>query len=99
MDRGLEFGSVFDLHNYGRRMITEGEDKRALKVFTQNAGRHPGVWPVNYGLARIYSALGEFDRTVEFLEKAAANVPAGDTRNGPAIAEFLEKARRGEDFN
>lgn len=99
MDEAVKYGSIFDLHNYGRQLISEGRPQRALEVFELNAEKHPGTWPVNYGLARGYAATGDFDRAVEFLEKAADNLPPGDTINGPAIAKALEAARQGKDFN
>ena len=69
--RALEHptAGVLDLHQYGRQLITRGEKEKGLKVLELNAARHPGVWPVNVGLARGYAAVG---RTQEALKAARA---------------------------
>ena len=56
----------------------------------------PGV---NYGLARGYSAVGNYPAALEALLKAQKQVPAGDTINPPAIEANIEKLRRGENIN
>jgi hypothetical protein len=99
MRRAVEFGTVFDLHNYGRQLIADGEPGRALDIFLRNARENPGEWPVNYGLARGYSALGRFDEAIRHLEQALLEIPPGDTFNAPAMAENLAALKRGEDIN
>jgi len=99
MDEALKVGSVTDLHQYGRQMIAAGNKQRALSVFKLNAERHPDVWPVNYGLARGYSANGDYPAALQALLKAQKQVPPGDTLNPPAIAANIEKLKQGKDIN
>lgn len=99
MDQALPLGTVAEIHQYGRRLIVAKQAERALAVFKLNAERFPNVWPVNYGLARGYSAVGNYSAALEALLKAQVQVPAGDTVNAAAIATNLEKLKRGENIN
>jgi tetratricopeptide (TPR) repeat protein len=79
---------VIDLHQYGRQLLTQGDKEKALKVFELNATRHPGVWPVNVGLARAYTAVG---RTQEALEAAkAALLQAPDDVNRRNLEKMIQ---------
>ncbi len=99
MQEALKFGNAGQIHQYGRRLIAAKKPQQALAVFKFNAERFPGVWPVNYGLARGYSAVGDYPAALEALLKAQQNVPAGDTVNAAAIVTNIEKLKRGEDIN
>lgn len=99
MDQALPLGNVFQLHQYGRRLIAAKKAERALQVFQLNAQKHPDVWPVNYGLARGLSAVGDYKAALEALLKAQKQVPPGDTLNPPVIERNIEKLKRGEDIN
>ena len=54
---------------------------------------------MNYGLARGYSAVGNYKAALEALLQAQKDVPAGDTANAAAIATNIEKLKRGENIN
>jgi len=99
MDQALPLGNVGPIHQYGRRLIAAKQFAKALEVFKYNAQRFPDVWPVNYGLARGYSAVGDYKSALEALLKAQKQVPAGDTVNTAAIATNIEKLKRGENIN
>lgn len=99
MDEAMKFGTAGDIHQYGRKLLALHRTDRAVKVFKLNAQLHPDAWPVNYGLARAYSALGDYKAALEALLKAQTQVPAGDTVNPEAIKTNIEKLKRGEDIN
>ncbi|HEY5078283.1 MAG TPA: DUF2911 domain-containing protein [Opitutaceae bacterium] len=99
MDEAMKFATVLDMHQYGRSLLKLGRKERALEVFKKNAGEHPGVWPVDYGLARGYSAMGDYKAALEALTKAQAELPKGDALNGAAIKINLDKLQRGVDIN
>lgn len=98
-DELMNTGTVQEVHQLGRRLIAAGQPQRALAVFRRNAERFPDVWPVNYGLARGYSAIGDYAAALEAILKAAQQVPAGDTLNANAIRTNIERLRRGENIN
>jgi tetratricopeptide (TPR) repeat protein len=99
MDDAMKFATVLDTHQYGRSLLALGRKERALEVFKMNAQLHPGVWPVDYGLARGYSAMGDYKAALEALTKAQDEVPKGDALNAAAIQTNLDKLRRGIDIN
>jgi hypothetical protein len=99
MDDALKLGTTTEIHQYARRQLAARNIQRALTVFKLNAQLHPDAWPVNYGLARGYSAVGDYKSALEALLKAQAQVPAGDAANAAAIKINIEKLKRGEDIN
>jgi hypothetical protein len=99
MDEAMKTATALQIHQYGRFLISLGKNERAMEVFKLNAERHPDVWPVNYGLARGYSAIGDYKSALDALLKAQTQLPAGDTLNGAAIKINIEKLKRGENIN
>jgi hypothetical protein len=99
MDEAMKYASVLDMHQYARSLLKLGRKERAVEIFKRNAQEHPGVWPVDYGLARGYSAMGDYKAALEALTKAQAEVPAGDTLNAAAIKINLDKLSHGQDIN
>ena len=87
------------IHQYGRQLITGGQMEKALEVFKYNHKKNDGAWPTNYGLARGYSANGNYKQALKYLELAKKNIPAGDTINPPIIDQNIEKLKNGEDIN
>ncbi len=97
MDEALPLGTVFQVHGYGRQLIGQGDHDKAMEVFRWNAKTHKGEWPVNYGLARAYSAKGDHKNTVKYLKLAYDNAPA--QANKDRVAANLAKAENGEGIN
>jgi hypothetical protein len=89
--------TVFDLHGYGRQLITSGKKDEALKVFQLNAKRNPGVWPTNGGLARGYSATGNYAEALKYAKLALAQAP--DEGNRKNLENFIKKLEAGQDIN
>ena len=52
--------TVFEIHQYGRQLLAQGKPQEALAVFEKNAKRFGDTWPVHVGLARGYSATGDY---------------------------------------
>jgi len=89
--------TVFDLHGYGRKLIASGKKDEALKVFQLNAKRNPGVWPTNGGLARGYSAIGNYPEALKYAKLALAQAPdAGNKKN---LENMIKKLEAGQDIN
>ncbi|MEC7263785.1 MAG: DUF2911 domain-containing protein [Bacteroidota bacterium] len=97
MDEALPLGTVFEVHAYGRQLIAQGKKDAALEVFKWNAKKHKGTWPVDFGLARGYSAVGNYKTALKHLKIAEGRAP--DQANQNAIASYLPKLEQGEDIN
>lgn len=70
-----------------------------MAVFKLNAELHTDVWPVNYGLARGYSAVGDYPSALAALLKAQTQLPPGEVVNAKAVQANIEKLKRGENIN
>ena len=99
MNEALPLGTAIQIHQYGSQLIAAGQGARALEVFQLNVRLHPDIWPVNYGLARGYSAVGDYPAALVALLKAQTQLPAGDAVNASAIQANIEKLKRGENIN
>lgn len=89
--------NVFQIHNLGRGLISQGKMSDALEIFKMNASRFPNTWPINVGLARGYSANGNYKKAMKHAEKALKNAP--DERNKKSLTAALEKLKKNEDIN
>ena len=97
MDEALALGTVFEIHGYGRQLIAQGKKDEALEVFKWNAKNHKNTWPVDFGLARGYSAVGDYKMALKHLKIAEGRAP--DQANKDAIAANITKLEAGTDIN
>jgi len=96
MSRALSHPSAqpMDFHLYGRRLLAEKKPQEAMKVFEENAKRHPDVWPVHIGLARGYAALG---KKKEALAEARLALPqAPDAANKKSVQNLIQQIEDGQ---
>lgn len=91
---GHATASPGSIHSYGRALLARGEKKRALEVFRANAKKHPNQWPVNVGLGRGYSALGDYKKAAEHIEAAIKQAP--DPGNKANLEKALETLKAGQ---
>ena len=96
-DSYLPNATIFEAHQLGRQFIQLGYKEKALEVFKMNAKNHPNTWPVDYGLARGYSANGDYKKALSHLKLAYSRVP--DPGNKAVIETNMAKLERGEDIN
>ena len=97
MDSYMPKASIFEVHQYGRQLITQGLKDKALDVFKMNAKKNKDTWPVHYGLARGYSAKGEYKTALKHLKKALANAPNAASKG--RVEANIAKLEKGEDIN
>ena len=101
MDEAIKHptAQAFQLHAYGRQLIASGDKAKALEIFQYNYDTNKGAWPTNYGLARGYSANGDYKKAIKYLKIALTKVPANDAQNPPIIEANIKKLEKGEDIN
>jgi hypothetical protein len=87
----------FDLHAYGRQLLQSGKKAEALKIFEANAKRNPNVWPVNFGLARGYSAAGRYADALKYARLAVTQAPSEGERK--SVEAAVKKLEAGQDIN
>jgi hypothetical protein len=86
-----------EIHQYGRRLLTQGKSKEALAVFQKNAKRFGDAWPVHVGLARGYSAVGDYATALKHAEIAVKQAP--DQLNKKSLEEAIARLKQGRDMN
>ena len=97
LDAYMPKATIFETHQYGRLLINFGMKEKALEVFKMNAKKHKDTWPVNYGLARGYSALGDYKTALKYLLVARDKAP--DQPNKAAIEANIKKLENNQDIN
>jgi hypothetical protein len=86
-----------DIYQYARPMIGAGHPEEALKVFQAAAKRMPGKWPIDLGIARAYSAMGDYKTALKY---ARASLPlAPDQPNKDNVTRMIARLEKGEDMN
>jgi tetratricopeptide (TPR) repeat protein len=86
-----------EIHMYGRRLQTEGRNKEAMEVFQKNAKRFGDAWPVHVGLARAYSAAGDYKAAIKHAEIALTQAP--DALNKKNLEDSIVRLKQGQDMN
>ncbi len=86
---GHPTATVFDVHLYGRRLQGQGRNEEALAIFEANAKRHPGEWPVLFGLARGYAGVGKKKEALDHARKAVAQAPDAASRTN--VESFIRQ--------
>ncbi|MDF9799880.1 tetratricopeptide (TPR) repeat protein [Catalinimonas alkaloidigena] len=81
------------IHAYGRQLISQGEKEKALEIFQLNAKKYPDTWPVNVGLARGYSATGDYKKAIKYAKMAATEAP--DQLNKDSMQAAVENFAEG----
>src|SRR5260370_1038607 len=88
--RALELASPFELHAYARQLMGEKRNEEAFAIFRDNANKHPEDWFVHSGLARMYSAQGNFDAAAKEMKVALAGAPDNQKMSMDGLVKRLE---------
>jgi len=85
--KALDLASPLQVHLYGRQLQGEKRSEEAFVIFRENAKKHPDLWFVHTGLARVYSSEGKFDDATKEIKMAVAVAPD----NQKSYLDGLEK--------
>ncbi len=97
MKEALPMGSMTDLHQYGKRLIGLKKSGAALEVFKLNAKKNPKQFTTYIGLARGYSANGDYKNALSQAKLALPLVP--DATNKSSVENMIKKLESGQDIN
>jgi hypothetical protein len=86
-----------EIHQYGRRLLTQGKAPEAMAAFQKNAKRFGEAWPTHVGLARGYSATGDYKSALKHAEIALTQAP--DDLNRKSLQDAIVKLKQGQDMN
>jgi hypothetical protein len=97
MKVAMNMGTMIDLHQYGKQLLAQKKSKEALEVFQVNAKKNPKQFTTYAGLARGYSAVGDYKTA---LVNAKAALPlAPNSVNKSSIETMIQKLEKGTDIN
>jgi tetratricopeptide (TPR) repeat protein len=86
-----------DVHVYARTLLAMKKPAEALQIFKLNAERNPGQFMTLFGLARGYSANGDFKNALVNAQLALPK--AGTDQEKKAVSDAIAKLKEGKDFN
>ncbi|MTI27500.1 DUF2911 domain-containing protein [Fulvivirga kasyanovii] len=88
--------AVADYYTYGRQLIAQDKDAEALEVFKKASKKWKDHWLAPHGLARGYSALGQYDKALKLERDALAKAP----ENSKVFLEgYIKTLEQQKDFN
>ncbi len=93
----LPLGNVGQLQQFGRQLVTAKNPKVALEVFQFNYAKNPNQFITLTGMARGWSANGDYAKALEFADKALPLAP--NEANRQAVQTMIDKLKTGKDIN
>lgn len=97
MKLALPMGNLTEVHQYGRGLLGQKREKEALEIFKMNSEKHPDDYTTLMGMARGYSALGDYKKALEFAQKALPKAPDAEVKSN--TENLIEKLKKGENVN
>ena len=88
--------SVSQAHYYGRQLLGTNNQK-AFEILKMNYDHYPNVYTTNMGMARAYSAVGNYKEALKFATKALPQSP--DANNKTAVEKGIAALKEGKDIN
>lgn len=89
--------NAFQIHGYGRQLITQGDKNKALEIFTYNHKTFQGAWPTEVGMMRGLSAIGKYAEALKHAKIALTQAP--DKLNQDGLAASIKKLEMKQDVN
>jgi hypothetical protein len=94
--KALGLANPLQIHLYARGLQGEKRNDEAFAIFRDNASKHPDLWFVHTGMARIYCSQGKFDDAASEMKLALAAAP--DTQK-VYLGGLVKKLEAKQDIN
>jgi hypothetical protein len=94
--KAMDKGNALQLYVYGRQLQGDKKQDEALAIFRANAKKFPDYWTTHLGLARVYSAQGDFDNAVKEVK---LSMPGAPDANKNALENYMKRLQAKEDIN
>ncbi len=98
MEEALEDpgATINNYYSYGRQLIAADKDEKAMEIFKKANKKWPDHWLAPHGLARGYSALGDYTKALKYEKTAYGKAPDGSKQ---FLEGYLKSLEEGKDFN
>ena len=97
MKKALPYGDMNELYFYARNLTRHKKGKEAFDVFKMDYDKHPDQFLTNAGMARGYSAIGDYKKALPFAQKARTQ--AADKPNQDIVDKMIKNLQDGKDVN
>ena len=94
--KALDKASALQLYVYGRQLQGEKKQEEALAIYQSTAKKFPDYWTTHLGMARVYSAKGDFDSAVK---EAKISLTGAPDANKNALENYIKRLQNKEDIN
>ncbi|HEX3821405.1 MAG TPA: DUF2911 domain-containing protein [Candidatus Sulfotelmatobacter sp.] len=94
--QALNKAGALQLYFYGRQLQGDKKQDEALALYRSNAKKFPEYWTSHLGLARVYSAQGDFDTAVKEIKLSLADAPEA---NKNALEGYVKRLQAKDDIN
>ncbi len=91
MAKAMDMGNAGQIHNYARQLLGQDRKEEALVVFKKNVDKHPDTWFVELGLARGYSAVGNFEKAAASMKVSLEKAPEAQKQYVQGLVDQLSK--------
>ena len=95
-NKALSMANALQLYVYARGLQGEKKQDEALVIFRSNAKKFPDFWTSHLGMARVYSAQGDFDNAVKELKLSMVGAPDA---NKTALEGYAKRLQAKDDIN
>jgi tetratricopeptide (TPR) repeat protein len=97
MKAALPLAGMQELHQYARSLLSQKKAKEALEVFQMNYQKNGKQFTTLVGLARGYSAAGDYKNALKNVELALPLAP--NEVNRTFLTAAMDKLKKGQDIN
>lgn len=97
MTEALTMASANQYVGYGRALITQKRNDRAMEIINAAKTKFGDVFAVNNAFSYGYSAKGDFTKALEHANKALAQAPNDQAKT--AVSGNITKLKEGKDIN
>ncbi|HKU28089.1 MAG TPA: DUF2911 domain-containing protein [Candidatus Sulfotelmatobacter sp.] len=94
--KALDKANALQLYVYARQLQRDKKQDQALAIYKDNAKKFPDYWTTHLGLARVYSAQGDFDNAVKEIRLSLTGAPDA---NKNALEGFVKRLEAKDDIN
>jgi tetratricopeptide (TPR) repeat protein len=94
--QALNKANALQLYVYGRQLQGDKKQDEALAIYRSNAKKFPDYWTSHLGLARVYSAQGDFENAVKELKLSLTGAPDA---NKNALEGYVKRLQAKDDIN
>jgi len=95
-NKALDEANAIQLYGYGRQLQGDKKQAEALAIYRSSAKKFPDYWTSHLGLARVYSAQGDFDNAVKELKMSLTGAPDA---NKNTLEGYVKRLQAKEDIN